>query len=168
MTLLASVLLASNTTIGFAAISGSYRHLWLVGSIQANDGGATQVRRASIRFNADTGANYSWQLFEGASNVTASSPNSGQTSAAIGNVRGAAGTSVELSPIELLIPTYANAANKTVLSKVASNYGTTANWETQLTGAVWVATAAITQIDFLHSGGSNFLSGSRVDLYGIL
>ena len=143
-------------TVTFSSISGSYTDLVLVMSVlaESNLGG----QNAGIRFNGDTGSNYSATWIYGNGSTAYSERTTSATS--IGRFDFYT-TTVPMTTI-ISINNYSNSTTyKTALirSNESSN-GTRANV------GLWRNTAAINQITVIIDGG-NFGSGSTFTLYGI-
>lgn len=112
-----------------------------------------------IRFNSDTGSNYSYTYLTGDGSSATSSRASNQTSMLV-TYNGAISSSPNANIVQVL--NYSNSTtNKTVLSRAnQAQYGTDA-----IVG-LWRSTSAITSITFI-TGGTGFASGSTFTLYGI-
>ena len=148
---------SAQSSVTFSSISGSYTDLILIMSVlaESNLGG----QNAGIRFNGDTGSNYSatWIYANG---VTAPYSERQTNVTSIGRADFYT-TTVPMTTI-ISINNYSNSTTyKTALirSNESSN-GTRANV------GLWRNTAAINQITVIIDGG-NFGSGSIFTLYGI-
>ena len=153
---IATTTLGSNqTTIDFTSISGAYTDLILV----FNGTNATSNNGMVLRFNSDTGSNYSETYIYGNGTSALSSFGSSQTRVQVGTDVGSSRATVIVS-----INNYSNTTTyKTTLGR-GSSAGTTAD----ATVGLWRNTAAITAIQCrLGAGTSSFSSGSTFTLYGI-
>ena len=146
---------ASSITFGTGGtIPQTYTDLVIVGNTKntANDGD-----EVGIRFNADTGSNYSrTRLFGNGSSAT--SDRSTSTN------KGALGinSTSQFTPFIANVQNYSNSTtNKTVLSRGTSTGYTSAYV------SLWRNTAAITSITILPDSGTTFVAGSTFTLYGI-
>ena len=150
---IASTTLGSDaTTITFSSIPGTYTDLRVVvhGEVSAN-------ANSYMRFNSDSGTNYSWTYVQG------------YTSASSGRATGnGSGTDVGYAfanqrlAITSDVMSYANTnVNKTVLSGSAA----AADLVIRYVG-LWRSTAAITRIDLIRQSG-NWKSGTVASVYGI-
>ena len=154
---IATTTLASATsTVTFSSISGSYTDLVFVFS-----GNTSAIANSFMRFNSDTGSNYSmtWVAGDGS----------------------AAASGVETSKTRLLIDVYGYANPSNITNKVMSiqNYSNSTTYKTVLGRAnnsaagtealvgLWRSTSAITQIDILTLSATTFSVGSTFTLYGI-
>lgn len=143
--------------IAFNSIPQTFTDLYIVLS--------ARVAGTSIgvgqKFNGST-ANFSGRFLEGsgssaisytAANIISYATNSTNTASTFGNS-------------SIYIPNYTLANNKSVsLDSVTENNATAAF---QLIGAVlWSSSSAITDIEFYHVNGTNFVQYSSASLYGI-
>lgn len=154
---IATTTLASATsTVTFSSISGSYTDLVFIFS-----GNTSAIANSFMRFNSDSGTNYSmtWMAGDG-------------TSALSGR---------ETTKTRLLIDVYGYANPSNITNKVMSiqNYSNATTYKTVLGRAnnsavgtdalvgLWRSTSAITQIDILTLSATTFSVGSTFTLYGI-
>ena len=149
------------TTVSFTSISGTYTDLVLVYSSRSQ--GGYDYQQSSIRFNGDSGSNYSYTQLTGdgssAGSFSQANINSIPSGFDIGTTQ-----SGKWSVNIVNIMNYSNATtNKTVLGR--------ANAEPSLTAGrvgLWRSTAAITSIEVLRDDANGFSVGSTFTLYGIL
>jgi hypothetical protein len=165
--LIASEILGSDTaSVIFSNLgdySSTYKHLQVRAVARSNGAFADDTLR--LRFNADTGSNYSFhQLFGNGSSVV-SGRFINQTGAYPAQIAAAASASNIFSGavIDILDP-YSTSKNTTIrgLSGITGN----ANLILLRSGA-WLNTASITSITLAGIDGGNLLAGSRFSLYGI-
>jgi hypothetical protein len=152
--------------IEFENISGEYKHLKLVGQFRLVGVGAKQV--VSLQFNDDTDTNYHIQGASG-SNVTASA-------AAAANgldldlffAPGTDATANYAAEAEFWIANYAETTffKNVWKSGIEMLSAAVADFTSGMTGGMWLKTEPINKITMLVSAG-NFLSGTKVTLYGI-
>jgi hypothetical protein len=157
---LATVTLSSAaSTITFSNIGSGYRDLILV-CAAANGGSGSNN---GIRFNGDTGSNYS-RIFMGANGVGAvssgTSTSTGFQYDNFGFTTNTLGSTVHLIQV---LDISATDKHKTILTR-ANRAGDTLD---ALAGR-WANTAAITSLGIYSITGENFLTGSRFDLYGVI
>jgi len=146
---------SAQASVTFSSISGSYTDLVLV----FNGSNATSNNGLRIRFNSDTGTNYSSTYLYGNGSTAASSFGSNTTGAQIAvDINSSQGMCIAH------IMNYSNSTTyKTVIGR-GSSAGTYADAGVSL----WRNTAAITSVTvLLGAGTSNFSSGSTFTLYGI-
>ena len=147
----------SASSVTFSSIPSTYTDLILVVN------GATTVSTGNprLRFNGDTGANYSDTNLYG-------------TGSAAGSYRNTSGTS-----IQLIATVYFSTTNNTNLIIQIMNYSNATTYKTTLNRAnkasdgvdavvgLWRNTAAINSITFFTASGNNISSDSTFTLYGI-
>ena len=139
----------STSSVTFSSISGLYTDIVFV-----FDGAAAAGAEFGIRFNSDTGNNYSSIWFAGGINPTQSSRYAANSYATFNYVR-----SSNPATVVAHIQNYSNTTTyKTVISRTAEPDN---SW---LCASSWKNTSAITSITLL--SGSNF-SNATVSLYGI-
>ena len=153
------VALATNTLTGtaasvtFSSISGAYTDLVVVVNGAKDAGGAVNPY---LRFNSDSGTNYSHTSLVGDGTTASSGRASTQAQMYLGDY------TTTQSTYQIHIMNYANATTyKTVLTRSAIT-----NSATGVFVGLWRSTAAITSVD-IYVGGSNFAIGSTFTLYGI-
>lgn len=146
--------LAGQTSVTFNSL-GDYTDLYLVGA-NLTRGTANST---FLRFNSDTGNNYSWTQLVGNGSTATSSRASNQTSSLVAN--GTTGlSSTNPTMFNLQIFNYKNTNTyKTYLSRDTDSAGAT-----EAIVGLWRSTSAITSITILTGG--NFTTGS-LSLYGI-
>jgi hypothetical protein len=153
----------ATSSVTFSSISSAYTDLVVIG---ANLVAATGNPNVDIRFNGDTGSNYSCTILEG--NGT-SATSTRKTNRSAGIVDGDAVSLGGTNPSTIIwnIMNYSNATTyKTVLVR-GNELSTTYPGVTAAVG-LWRNTNAITSLDIiLGGGGSNFAVGSTFSLYGI-
>ncbi len=149
----------SVSSITFGSIAGTYTDLVLIASASLASG-AENLR---IRFNSDTGSNYSNTVLVGSGSGAGSSRASNQTYIAADSN----GYLTTTNNIYIMnFQNYANTTtNKTTLIR-ANNAASAASGVDAIVG-LWRSTSAITSITLLNSGSANFASGSTFTLYGI-
>jgi len=167
MTQLADTTLGSGaTTIDLTSISGSYNHLRLLCQLRVDE--ITSDDWIYLRFNNDSGGNYSdngfWIItttFQAVANETA------QTKGRLALVCGSTATANAATIVTIDIPNY---TGTTFFKQYTANFTgvptSASRVETGQLGGQWHSTAAITRITLLPTS-NNFITGSRVTLYGI-
>jgi hypothetical protein len=147
----------SSVTFDLTGITG-YTDLVLVSNLRYSSG--TPSGNAYIRFNGDSGTNYSRTFLQGDGTSATSGRASNENGMYIlGNTATASVFTTNITQIQ----NYANSTtNKTVLNRW-SNAGDFALAFVSL----WRSTSAITTIDIIASGTTNFAVGSTFSLYGI-
>lgn len=152
-------------SIEFTSIPQTYTDLMLVASLRSASGD-----EVFVRFNGDTGGNYSWRRLQGNGAAVGSDS---QTSYGGYNAffyftyasTGPSETANTFGSGQLYIPNYTGSTSKSLSSDaVNENNGTTARQA--IVAGLWNNTAAITNIAI--TGNGNYAIGSMVSLYGIL
>jgi hypothetical protein len=146
---------SSAANVTFSSISGAYTDLMLVTS-----NGSTTATNTYVRFNGDSGSNYSFTQLTGTGSSAISNRSSNQTAIRVDNYASAA-TSITNAYI-IQLQNYSNATTfKTVLTRTNE-----AGTGVDATVGLWRNTAAITSILY-YPGVGNWIAGSTFTLYGI-
>ena len=149
---LATTTLSSATsTVTFSSIPATYRDLILV----VNGSSSASVVGLAVRFNSDTGSNYSGVLMQGDGSSAASGTLSG-TFAEIGVL-----VTSRMQAICQIMDYSATDKHKTFLSRSDG-----ASDRTRATASRWANTAAINTIQVFNTN-NNFVVGSTFSLYGV-
>ena len=149
---------SASNSVTFSSISSAYTDLIAVVAMPASGANTT-----AIRFNSDTGTNYSTTLLVGSSGGAASYRESNKSYGVTGGLASGMGAN---SNFILQIQNYSNSsAYKTSLCR--SN--TSTNNEVGANAILWRSTSAINSISFIdYAGGANtYPVGSTFTLYGI-
>lgn len=165
---IATTTLGSNqSTVTFSSISNSYTDLLIKVSARSSFTGA-DFDNCFVRFNGDTGTNYSDRAVYAQQNAVtnSSSNNANRQFNAGGFVIPTAGTTAStFSNMEIYIPNYTASSSKP-LSHSTSKIDLGTNNYTVIDAGLWRNTAAISSITFT-LGFENFVTGSTFYLYGI-
>lgn len=147
---------SAQASVTFSTISQSYSDLVII----CNFGAATASQDFTMRFNGDTGANYSNSGFYGTGSVVVAKGSSGDTRIVIDSV----GVSTSLQAVDIIdIIDYKNTSKyKSCLLRVAD-----IGKSYEIGVGAWRSNSAITSITLAMTSG-NLLSGSTFTLYGIL
>ncbi len=113
----------------------------------------------SIRFNSDSGSNYSYTYMTGNGTAASSSTQPNDTYIRSG------GSIATNSMQKWHIFSYAGSTNKTALFEVSDDRNGSGSVKRGV--GLWRSTSAITSISFTATGGINFTTGSNITLYGI-
>ena len=154
-----NTLSSSASSVTFSSIPQGYTDLILVMSVQGAS--AATTRDPGIRFNSDTGSNYSYTGLTGNGSSASSFRSSNQTA-------GAAGFNFPTTGFETIIMSIQNYSNSTTYKTALFRNGNAA----VIVGTcvnLWRSTSAITSLTVLGSdlGGININAGSTFTLYGI-
>jgi hypothetical protein len=154
---------ASAASVTFSNIPQSgYTDLKVVFS--GRDGTALIYGDGVIRFNGDTGSNYSRIRLNGDGSGAGSAS---QTTTYIGgwNSNGANSTANTFCSFEMYVPNYLSSNQKSVsIDCVVENNATTA-YQFLIAG-LWTGTAAINQVSIVNPS-SSFVAGTTASLYGL-
>lgn len=153
-------------TITFSSIPATYKELRVI--LQGRGDTAASAVNVSLRFNADTGANYDRQFFQGNVSAASAGESFAQTSAQVGTLSAATSPANAAGQIAIEIPNYTGAVfQKTAEARTGFKSSTASGGLLMQDSSIfWRNTAAITQIDLIASAG-NFIIGTRATLYGI-
>lgn len=155
-----TTLSSTATSVTFSGISGAYTDLRLVARVSAS----ANFVGVLVRFNSDTGTNYSDTYLNGNGSTASSSRNTGATYINLNP-----GNNFPTDPGGLLecdIFSYAGSTNKTVIATTSvdrNGAGTISK-----TVGLWRNTSAITSITMLTNAVDGYAAGSMFTLYGIL
>jgi len=142
---------SSQATVTFSSFSG-YTDLILVAA-----GTCSAGSYFTLRFNSDTGTNYSVTELAGDGSNASSSRITSANYMYIGAIR------TTQTNIITQIQNYSNSTtNKTVLSRTNQ-----AGTETKAVVGLWRSTSAITSMDIGTGGANTFQTGTTFTLYGI-
>jgi hypothetical protein len=150
---------AAASTVTFSTISGAYTDLVLVVSTTNNTG--VTAPSTYLRFNSDTGSNYSTTMLYGDGSSAGSGRSTNSTYALI-NWLGGGSNSIIVNSITHIF----NYSNTTTFKTLLSRYNNS-SVEVDAGVSLWRSTSAITSVTVLDTTGRNFASGSTFTLYGI-
>ena len=153
-----TTLSSAASTITFSSIPNTYTDLILVVNLSYTAGGATLMR-----FNSDTGSNYSYTYIYGDGTSAASGRGVDRTSIVVDLASGFDTT--QFAMFKANIFSYAGSTNKTVLLENSNDKNGSGSVERSV--RLWRNTNAITSISLTHSA-STFTAGTTATLYGIL
>lgn len=145
----------SSNTITFSSIASTYTDLIISGIIKG-----TNANDAYLRYNSDTGSNYSDTTLRGTGTTASSVRNTNAVGIDLGAISTIGATDVANLTIHIF--NYSSTSvNKTCLVRfnLASN-------QTLLLTGLWRSTSAITSLSLFNRGG-NWVSGTTFALYGI-
>jgi hypothetical protein len=147
----------SQSSITFSSIPSTYTDLILVSNVAT----AASTSNPRLRFNGDTGTNYSYTHLSGTGSATSTGRESSITSIPLVAIT-FMNTTYDMNFI-LHIQNYANTTtNKTVLTRTNK-----ASVGVDAIVGLWRNTAAINSVEVFTSNGQNYSSTSTFTLYGI-
>jgi len=159
------VALATNTlsstaaTVSFSSIPSTYTDLVLVATLRQS----TTNQDGYLRFNSDTGTNYSDTVVRGNGSTASSVRDTSAAGIDIGVMSNSANASGEFETVIINIMNYANTTtNKTVIMRTNQ----TASIVNAIVG-LWRSTAAINTVSLESRNSGSFAIGSTFSLYGI-
>lgn len=155
------------TSVTFSSIPQGYTDLIIKLSSRANNSGIT------IRFNGDSGANYSWKRLGGNGSVVNSDGNSTYGSPyntfiywAYSNQN--TDTSNTFSNGDFYIPNYTSSNYKSASGDMVNENNAT-NAYAGLTAGLWSSSSAITSITMgIDTASPAYTAGTTATLYGVL
>ena len=140
----------------FNSIPGTYTDLVLIATSASSLGTGYGLR---MRFNSDSGSNYSWTHLLGTGSAANSNRGSNNSSILIGYSPAAIGGNTVIVNVQ-------NYSNSTTY-KTSIARANEADYRVGAIAGLWRNTAAITSLTLLDEGGGNLLTGSTFTLYGI-
>lgn len=152
-----NTLSSAASSITFSSISAAYTDLRLIVVPTAASAGPNTY----LRFNSDTGANYSSTYLIG-NGSSASGYQESSVTEMLMDIRGVNPTNPSLLTVDIF--SYTNAAFKTVVGTFSENNDS--NGQVGRYVGLWRSTSAITSLSFRPVSG-NFSIGTTATLYGI-
>jgi hypothetical protein len=151
---------SSQTTVTFSSISSSYTDIVIVASIKT----AVPAYQPILRFNSDSGSNYSATAVAGNGSSATSGRHTNQNGIYVNPGAGTGGTVGNFMPWIISVQNYSNTTTyKTAIARFNNPDGIV----NALVG-MWRNTAAINTISLTaESGSGDFQTGSTFTLYGI-
>jgi hypothetical protein len=147
-------------SITFSSIAGTYTDLRIVFVGNAVDAS----RYLTLRFNSDSGSNYSMTYLTGDGTSAVSGRRTSDTFLYSNNWSGNSTTIPQMITSDIF--SYAGSTNKTVLFSTSSDKNGSGN--TDAVVGLWRSTSAITSVSLQYVATSNIAAGSTATLYGIL
>ena len=158
---------ASATSVTFAGIPAGYKHLqirMLARTDRANSGGGDYT---IFRFNGDSGSNYAYHQLYGNGTSAAANAATSSTFGIAERVADNGATSGMFGAIIYDVLDYANVSkNKTVRALGGYDNNSTGG-SVFFQSGLWMSTSAITSMQILPGGGTNFVTNSTFALYGV-
>jgi len=154
-----TTLSTTQTTITFSSIAGTYTDIVFVASLKM----ANNTYQPILRFNSDTGNNYSSTTVYGDGTSAGSARHTSQNGI-YANPGAGIGTAGNFNPWIINIQNYSNATTyKTTIARFNNSLSVV-----NAGVGLWRNTAAITTVTLTaESGSGDFQSGSTFTLYGI-
>lgn len=160
---------AASVTFDVSAYASSYKHLQIRGYARSSESGVPNP--LSLRFNSNSGANYSSHYIRGnlTDNTVRVGNYMGATSMEIGYTVTSSYPAAMFSPFVIDVQdAFSNSKNKTVRGTSGSdyNYGPEARFGFH-SGAYYSATPVSTVTLLSNGGAFNFITNSRFSIYGV-
>jgi hypothetical protein len=152
------------SSITFSSIPQDYTHLQIRGI--SRDARAVTINSINIRFNSDSGLNYSLHALNGNGSSATSFAETSQSLAYIASSAGASAGANIFSATVADILDYAN-TNKFKTLRSLTGVDLNGSGETKLWSGNWRSTSAITSISLTPNGSANFAQYSSFALYGL-
>lgn len=155
---------AGASEINFTNIPSTYSHLQVRSIVR--DTGSSYGYNVSLRFNADSGSNYTRHNLEGnGSSASASGSSSAETSIPVALTTGGANTSGNFAGFVCDILDYAN-TNKNKTVRCLAGYDDNGSGYINLRSGAYLQTTAISSIRFIATGTA-FAANSQFALYAV-
>ena len=157
--IVSTTLTEATANVVFSSIPNTYTDLVIVGSIKS---AAATNPQTYVRFNGDTGSNYSVTNLYANGSSAGSTKFSNQTFIRYNYV-----TDPNTTNFATLIMNLNNYSNSTTFKTALTKFGLV-SVGLDYTVGLWRNTSAITQVTFTLESATNFASGCVFTLYGIL
>lgn len=154
-----TTLTSAAANITFSSIPSTYTDLVLV-LVTAEQSGFNG--ESVLRFNSDSGSNYSNTYLSGSGSATASNRN---TSSTVVRVSYYAGNTLTVGNMNYIVQIQ-NYSNTTTYKTLLSRSNNASGGIDAIVG-LWRSTSAINSISFFYSDSGNVIAGSTATLYGI-
>lgn len=140
-------------------------HLLLVAQLRTTE--ALTISAALLTLNNDAGANYDMQALRGRNATVSALASVAGANCAIPTA-GASDAGGVFGPVLVLIPDYAQTTAEKVFFALSGHADeTAANSNAELRLGHWRSTVAVSRIILTANAGTNFLTGSRLTVYGL-
>ena len=146
---------SAQTSISLSSIPSTYTDLVIVASI----GCVSPQQAYVIRFNSDSGSNYSWTRLSGDGSTASSARGTSTTYISAFEI----GSSTDFGVQLIHLNNYSN----TNVFKTALVRNSIATYHASAIAGLWRSTSAINSITLSSSGVANLVAGSTLTLYGI-
>ena len=156
---ISSTVVSTTGSVTISSIPNTYQDLMLIVSARTD---SSTLTSALLRFNGDSGSNYSSTMLIGNGTSATSERYSNESFVRIGYAIGSSQLASAYASQSIHILNYANTStNKTIIARDASD--TNGSGITQLSAGLWRNTTAISSITY----ATSLVAGSTVTLYGI-
>jgi len=150
-------------SITFAGIPTGYKHLQIRAIARGSDAGSS---RMEMRFNGDTGSNYSYHYVYGDGSAAYGGGAGSDSSIYLNRIAGS-GTTASVFGAEVLdILDYAD-INKYKTLRAITAFDANGSGEVHLNSGSWRNTSAISSISITAEGAAGFAQYTQFALYGV-
>jgi hypothetical protein len=149
----------SNTSLSLTSIPSTYSSLQL--RFVSRDANNSQMW---IRFNSDTGSNYSWHYLRGNGTAASATGGASATSIQYNGWNNGTATTVAAGIVDIL--DYAS-TSKYKTTRSFMGYDQNGAGFVYLSSGLWQSTSAITSITLVNGDSVAFSSDTQIALYGI-
>jgi hypothetical protein len=152
------------SSVTFSSIPSTYQHLQVryMPRISTSD----TAENTWLRFNGDTGSNYTYHFLDGNGSSASAGAGTSQTRILAGRA-GAANSGSNIFGANVLdVLDYAN-TNKYKTARILGGIDRNGDGNIRLDSGVWMNTAAVTSLTISPTTGNNFVQYSSFALYGI-
>jgi hypothetical protein len=155
---------AGTSYVEFTSIPSTYTHLQIRGTVRANDASAGHNAGMYIRFNSDSGANYTIHFVSGNGSSASTASVASQTETYVSSMPRGGDTANAYGVNIIDILDYAN-TNKYKTLRNLSGDDLNGSGIVRLNSALWMSSSAITSIRIYLE--NNFAANSQLALYGV-
>jgi hypothetical protein len=160
---IATVTVGAAAVVTFTSIPATYTHLQLRCLARGADAGDSHIE---VRFNGDTGYNYSYHYVYGDGATVYAGAAASDAHIRLNRIAGAGTASNIFGGVVFDLLDYAN-TNKYKTSRALVGYDANGSGQIHFTSGNWRNTSAITSIELAAETQSNFAQYSTFALYGI-
>jgi hypothetical protein len=157
------VLSSSASTVTFSSIPQTFRHLQIRTVVRGT--AASEFVEMLMRFNGDSGANYSSHVLRGTGSSVISQVNANSDTRIRFSSFGNSAPSGVFAQKVIDILDYSSSAKNTTSRALVGNNGSSI-FRIDLVSGLWMNTASVTSVAF-SLGSGDFGSGTRFSIYGL-
>jgi len=165
--LLETTLISTNTAnVTFSSLGSysDYKHLQIRITSRTSQNSGTDA--VALQLNSDTGSNYAWHRLNGNGSSVASGAVTSQARIHASSTTGNLATANIFGAAVIDILDFSS-SNKNTTVRTLNGVSMPDTPDVRLGSGVWINTAAVTSVTLFSLNGANFVSGSRLSLYGI-
>lgn len=159
---------AATIDTGAGAFSTNGNNLLIYGYFRSNRA-ASLFDDVALRFNNDSGANYTYWYLDTNGGTASVNKSVGATGAVVATGPGATAAASVFGVISCAIPQYSGTtgfkASITSSYNAGDNSGASNNEWMKVMGGLWTNTAAITRVTAFLPSGNSFVAGSSMSVY---